>query len=93
MKYNHRKIIALSCALLLQLGLFASTVHATEHPFHATNELCASFITYGQQHLFVDVAFIEPDVGLCYLTVLTEKNLSIPLDLLPVYASRAPPAS
>jgi hypothetical protein len=92
-KISRQKIIALSCIFLMQLGLFASTVHATEHPFHVQNELCASFISFGQHDMSVDV--IQPEIHFHVFSVetCTEDEQSVHLSFRPAYSSRAPPVS
>jgi len=92
-KISHQKFIALACILLMQLGLFASTVHATEHPFHVQNELCASFISFGQHNMSVDV--VQPDIHLHTFLVetCTENTHPVHFSFRPAYSSRAPPAS
>jgi len=77
----------------MQLGLFASSVHATEHPFHVKNELCASFITFGQHNVVVDVAPPAIHFHVFSVETFTESKRPVSLSFRPAYSSRAPPAS
>jgi len=90
---SRRQFIAFSCILLFQLGLFASLAHATEHPFHAQNDLCASFINFGQQDLSADVASPAIEFNLFSAEVCAESKSLVVSSLRPVYSSRAPPAA
>jgi len=88
-----RQYLAFTCALLLQLSLFASLVHATEHQFHVQGELCASFINFGQQDLSVDVTSTTIGFDLSSVELCVESKPFIQSYSRPVYSSRAPPAS
>jgi len=92
-KISRQKFIAYACALLLQLGLFASQVHAAEHPFHLQGELCASFINFGQQDMSVDIASPAIEFNLFSVEVCAESKPLVHSSFRPVYSSRAPPAS
>jgi len=92
-KFHHKKLIAYACILLLQLGVFASTTHATEHPFHVKDNLCASFISFGQQDLAVDCSIPTIECNPVSVEILTENIQFIYTPFQPAYSSRAPPAS
>jgi hypothetical protein len=90
---SRQQFIALACALLLQLGLFASLAHAAEHPFHVQDELCASFISFGQQDLSLDDASAAIEFNMFSVGLFAENKASVQSSFRPVYSSRAPPAS
>jgi len=92
-KMPRQKTIVIICILLMQLGLFASAVHATEHPFHAQNELCASFIGFGRHDMSVDVDQPEIHFHVFSVETCTESKQPVYLSFRPAYSSRAPPAS
>jgi len=85
------RVIALVAGLLLFAGQLASHVHATEHPFHDNNQICASFISL-ERH---DIAFsaIVLAVDFSHYDDEVATGLQPPVDALPLYSShaRAPP--
>jgi len=91
-KTRHQKLIVFTCSLLLLLGLFASSSHATEHPFHAQDNLCASFISFGHHNLSVDNTSLIIQCRLFSVDVYAETGQSVAATFHPVYSSRAPPA-
>lgn len=93
MKCSYRNLIAFGCALLLQLGIWGSVVHAVEHPFHAQNELCASFINFGHHDVNLDAKPSDISASLLLVVTVADSN-SYPYFTSPVsYTARAPPAS
>ncbi len=46
--HTHRQSVVFLAGLLLIAAQFVSLVHAAEHPFHAEDEICASFTAFEQ---------------------------------------------
>ena len=90
-KFHHQKLTAYACTLLLLLSVFASTTHATEHPFHAQDNLCASFISFGQQDLSVGGSMPAIEFNPISVEAFSETRQFINTPFRPAYASRAPP--
>jgi hypothetical protein len=92
-RISRQQFIAFSCALLLQLALFASFAHAAEHPFHVQSDLCSSFINFGQHDMAVDAAPASIVFKVFSVEHFTENRQRIPVIFRPFYSSRAPPVS
>lgn len=91
MKLSRQKIIAIACALFLQLGLFASSVHAADHPFHVHDDLCAAFISFAKHDIGLDSP--APAIVVSSFSVVTaaESQQYLFTRLRQAYLSRAPP--
>ncbi len=55
------RVIALIAGLLLFAGQQAALVHAADHPFHDTSEICTSFISLEQHDTAVTVIALAAD--------------------------------
>jgi len=91
MKCSYRNLIAFSCVLLLQLGILVSVVHAVEHPFHAQNELCASFINFGHHDVNLDAKPLGIASALFSVVTVADSNSSLYFTSPVFYSARAPP--
>lgn len=52
----HKQLVGYLVAALLLLGQFAVVVHAADHPDHAADEFCETYIHYEQQDTSADQA-------------------------------------
>ena len=79
--------------MLLQLAMFASSAHASEHPYHAHDELCTSFIGFGQQDLTVDIPATVFEYQGFFIAVFTTVKPYAHSFSNTAYSPRAPPIS
>jgi len=91
MKSNYRNLITFSCAVLLQLAVWVSVVHATEHPFHAQNEYCSSFINFGHHGVVLDTQVLAVAPPRFSVVTVVNSNASTRFTSHVFYSSRAPP--
>ena len=87
----HKQLVSYLVAAILLLGQFAVVLHAADHPYHATDELCETYIHYEQQDASADLASAP------LLSVVLPGEIAVVTrvdsDSLPLinYFSRAPP--
>lgn len=55
------RIIVLVTGLLLLAGQLAAIVHATDHPFHDTSEICVSLLSLEQNDTAVSAIALHVD--------------------------------
>jgi len=89
----YRQLTVFVFVLFLQFALFASTVHAAEHPFHKPNEHCAAFINFSHHDMAVDIAPADVVPPSFIIATVFEEKRSVAFSFRAVYSSRAPPVS
>jgi hypothetical protein len=93
LNYFSRQAIAGVFSLLFLVGQFASLVHSVDHPFHQTDDYCASFIHCEKYDLLSDHDELKSK-----FTVLTSKKYvfskqPVNVRFFLAYSSRAPPVT
>ena len=91
MIHIHKQSVVLLAGLLLIAAQLVSLVHAAEHPFHAEDEICASFTAFEQHDHAVAVL---PGADL-HSDLTCESVAGLPSVFVDktafLYQSRAPP--
>ena len=89
--YKRKHIVAFVAGLLLITAQFESLVHAADHPFHAEDEVCATFASFEQHDHAIAVlpaTNLHPHLTCKSATGLT----SVFIDKSSfIYQTRAPP--
>jgi hypothetical protein len=91
LKNSGQQFIAVCCALIFQLSVFASLVHAAEHPFHVEQDSCAAFINFTKHD--VSFAVIPAAIEVLRFAIATDSSFleSVACRAIPCWHSRAPP--
>ena len=90
---KQKQFISLFAALVILLVQSGALVHATEHPFHQDDVLCASLQSAEQEKHFFHAAWysLYSDALISDAVILLAENTS--LSVYSPYSSRAPPAT
>jgi hypothetical protein len=89
--YKREHILAFIASLLLIVAQFESLVHAADHPFHAEDEICATFASFEQHdHAIAVLSATNLHPHLTRISATSPTSVFVDKPSF-IYQTRAPP--